>query len=124
MRTLILIVTLAALTGCTRVSLDRHLDEAYRHYTEGDCEQALLDLSRAERNSRSRSYIQPEISLLRGQCLERQNLFVDAAQTYEFIVTRYPASEYAYRARARLETLRQLGHHQASQPAKASPASL
>ena len=124
MRTLILILTLASLVGCTRVSLDRHLDEAYCHYTEGDCDQALLDLSRAERNSRSRSYIQPEISLLRGQCLERQNLFVDAAQNYEFIISRYPASEYAYRARARLETLRQLGHHQASEPAKASPASL
>lgn len=124
MRTLILILTLTSLVGCNRLSLDRHLDEAYRHYTEGDCDQALLDLSRAERSSRSRSYMQPEISLLRGQCLERQNLFVDAAQTYEFIVTRYPASEYAYRARARLETLRQLGHHQASEPAKASAASL
>lgn len=124
MRTLILIVTLAGLIGCTRVSLDRHLDEAYRHYNADDCEKALLDLSRAERDSRSRSYIQPEISLLRGQCLERQNLFVDAAQTYEFIVSRYPASEYAYRARARLETLRQLGHHRAAEAAKASPASL
>ncbi|WP_137971331.1 tol-pal system YbgF family protein [Pseudomonas sp. F(2018)] len=124
MRTLILILTLTSLVGCNRLSLDRHLDEAYRHYTEGDCDQALLDLSRAERSSRSRSYMQPEISLLRGQCLERQNLFVDAAQTYEFIVTRYPASEYAYRARARLETLRQLGHHQAREPAKASAASL
>jgi outer membrane protein assembly factor BamD (BamD/ComL family) len=124
MRTLILLLTLASLAGCNRISLDRHLDEAYRHYTEGDCDQALLDLSRAERSSRSRSYMQPEISLLRGQCLERQNLFVDAAQTYEFIVTRYPASEYAYRARARLETLRQLGHHQATEAARASPASL
>ena len=124
MRTLILILTLVSLAGCNRLSLDRHLDEAYRHYTEGDCDQALLDLSRAERSSRSRSYMQPEISLLRGQCLERQNLFVDAVQTYEFIVTRYPASEYAYRARARLETLRQLGHHQAGEPAKATPASL
>jgi len=124
MRTLILILALVGLAGCTRVSLDRHLDEAYRHYNEGDCDRALLDLSRAERNSRSRSYMQPEISLLRGQCLERQNLFVDAAQTYQFIVSRYPASEYAYRARARLETLRQLGHHQATEPAKASPAAL
>lgn len=124
MRTLILILTLASLVGCTRVSLDRHLDEAYRHYTEGDCDQALLDLSRAERNSRSRSYIQPEISLLRGQCLERESLFVDAAQTYQFIITRYPASEYAYRARARLQTLEQLGHYTPGAPAKPSPAPL
>lgn len=124
MRTLILIFALASLAGCNRVSLDRHLDEAYRHYNKDDCDQALLDLSRAERSSRSRSYVQPEISLLRGQCLERQNLFVDAAQTYEFIVRSYPGSEYAYRARARLETLRQLGHHFTGEPAKASPASL
>lgn len=124
MRTLILLVTLLGLVGCNRISLDRHLDEAYRHYVAGDCDQALLDLSRAERTSRSRSYVQPEISLLRGQCLERQNLFVDAAQTYEFILRSYPASEYAYRARARLETLRQLGHYRASEPAKVSPASL
>ncbi|MDG1583198.1 tetratricopeptide repeat protein [Pseudomonas sp. GOM6] len=124
MRTLILFLALTSLAGCNRISLDRHLDDAYRHYNKGDCEQAMLDLSRAERTSRSRSYVQPEISLLRGQCLERQNLFVDAAQTYEFILRRYPASEYAYRARARLETLRQLGHYSASEPAKASPASL
>lgn len=123
MRTLILLLSLASFAGCTRVSLDRHLDEAYRNYTKGDCDQVLLDLSRAERDSRSRSYIQPEISLLRGQCLERQSLLVDAAQTYEFIISRYPASEYAYRARARLETLRQLGHYQASEAAKPSPAS-
>ncbi|MCY1426676.1 hypothetical protein D9M71_425010 [compost metagenome] len=47
--------------------------------------------------------------MLRGQCLERQRYFVDAAQTYEFIIARYPTSEYAYRAKARLETLRANG---------------
>lgn len=124
MRILITLAVLATLTGCTRVSLDRHLDEAYRHYDEGKCEEAMLDLSRAERNSRSRNYVQPEISLLRGQCLERQNLFVDAARTYEFIVARYPASEYAFRARARLETLQQLGHYRDGAVAKTSPAPL
>lgn len=124
MRTFIFMLLVASLAGCNRISLDRHMDEAYQHYNKGDCEQALLDLSRAERTSRSRRYVQPEISLLRGQCLERQNLFVDAAQTYEFIVQTYPGSEYAYRARARLETLRQLGHYSSHEPAKASPTSL
>jgi outer membrane protein assembly factor BamD (BamD/ComL family) len=124
MRILIALAVLATLTGCTRISLDRHLDAAYRHYDKGNCEQALLDLSRAERNSRSRNYIQPEISLLRGQCLERQNLFVDAARTYEFIVSHYPTSEYAYRARARLDTLQQLGHYRDGEAAKTSSAPL
>jgi TolA-binding protein len=62
--------------------------------------------------------------MLRGQCLERQKLFVDAAQTYQFIIGHYPSSEYAYRARARLDTLQQLGHLPAAGLAKPRPASL
>jgi outer membrane protein assembly factor BamD (BamD/ComL family) len=38
-------------------------------------------------------------------------MFIDAAQTYQFIIASYPQSEYAYRARARLETLQSLGHY-------------
>ena len=124
MRTLIMFFALASLAGCSRMALDNHLNDAYRNYDQGNCEEALLDLSRAERTSRARRYVQPEISLLRGQCLERQNLFVDAAQTYQFIINQYPTSEYAYRARARLETLQQLGHHGSTEPAKVSPAAL
>ncbi|BCD86956.1 hypothetical protein PSm6_33630 [Pseudomonas solani] len=124
MRTLIILALLAGLAGCTRWSLDHHLNNAYHAYDEGDCETAMLELSQAERKSRSRAYMQPEISLLRGQCLERQSLFVDAQQTYNFIIGRYPTSEYAYRARARLETLEKLGQINTGSPAKATPASL
>ncbi|CAD5105984.1 tetratricopeptide repeat protein [Zestomonas carbonaria] len=109
MRTLLIIALVLGVTGCTRWSMDHHLNNAYREYTRGNCERVMLELSQVERKSRSRRYVQPEVSLLRGQCLERQNLFVDAAETYRFIIAQYPNSEYAYRARARLETLRQLG---------------
>ena len=113
MRTLVILLLATLSVGCSsRNALDRHLDSAYQHYQEGDCERVMLALSQAERASRPRDNVQPEISLLRGQCLERQGLFVDAAQTYRFIRTRYPASEYAFRGGARLETLRQLGHYQ------------
>nr|MBP8264840.1 tetratricopeptide repeat protein [Pseudomonas sp.] len=74
------------------------------------CAAVALALSRVERSIRARPYLQPEVSLLRGQCLERQQLFVDAGQTYQFILQHYPRSEYAFRARARLDTLQQLGH--------------
>lgn len=124
MRTLIILAVALTATGCTRVSLDHHLNNAYRAYDEGDCARVVLELSQAERKSRSRNYLQPEISLLRGQCLERENLFVDAVQTYQFIISRYPASEYAYRARARLQTLEQLGHYTPTSSAKARPAAL
>lgn len=122
MRIALLLTCVVLLGACNRMSLDYHLNEAYRSYAQGNCDDALLELSQAERNSRSRSYMQPEISLLRGQCLERQSFFTDAAQTYLFIIERYPDSEYAFRARARLDTLRQLGHHSVSEQASVTPA--
>ncbi len=123
MRILLVLALALSAAGCTRWSLDYHLNNAYHEYNRGNCERALLELSKAERKSRSRNYLQPEISLLRGQCLEREKLFVDAAQTYQFIIARYPTSEYAYRARARLDTLQQLGHR-STEPAKVLPAPL
>jgi hypothetical protein len=77
----------------------------------------MLDLSKVDRQSRARRYIQPEVSMLRGQCLERQKLYVDAAQTYQYIMTQFPYSEYAFRARARLDTLAQLGYYRGNAPA-------
>lgn len=109
MRFLFICSAVMVLAGCTRAALHSQLDEAYLAYDQGDCAKAMLELSRAERNNRARSDLQPEISLLRGQCLERQSLYLDAAETYRFIVGRYPSSEYAFRARARLQTLDQLG---------------
>ena len=124
MRALIVLALAASAVGCTRWSMDHHLNNAYRAYKVGDCERVTLELSQVDRESRTRRYVQPEVSMLRGQCLERQKLFIDAAQTYQFIITRYPASEYAYRARARLQTLEQLGHHSPAAAAKVSPATL
>jgi outer membrane protein assembly factor BamD (BamD/ComL family) len=108
----VLIAALAlSVTGCTRFSMNHHLNNAYSAYDRGNCEQVMLELSKVERASRARPYVWPEVSMMRGQCLERQKLFIDAAQTYQFIIASYPQSEYAYRARARLETLQSLGHY-------------
>ena len=46
----------------------------------------------------------------------------DAQQTYQFIVSHYPQTEYAYRAKARLSTLEQLGQLRDAEPAKVSRA--
>lgn len=119
MRQLSIIVATLFISACSS-QLDRRLDDAYLAYNQGDCARTMVELSRAERLSRARRYLQPEISLLRGQCLEREGLFVDAVQTYRFIGAHYPASEYAFRARARLETLEKLGH---LQPAVVPPGS-
>ncbi|WP_433736894.1 tetratricopeptide repeat protein [Pseudomonas putida] len=108
---LIAALALFSVTGCTRFSMDHHLNLAYSAYDRGNCEQVMLELSKVERASRARPYVWPEVSMMRGQCLERQKMFIDAAQTYQFIIAAYPQSEYAYRAHARLETLASLGHY-------------
>lgn len=111
MRFALIAVIALSVTGCTRWSMNHHLNNAYSAYDRGNCEQVMLELSKVDRASRARRYVQPEVSMMRGQCLERQKLFIDAAQTYQYIIASYPQSEYAYRARARLETLESLGHY-------------
>jgi outer membrane protein assembly factor BamD (BamD/ComL family) len=111
MRFALIAVLALSVTGCARWSMNHHLNNAYSAYDRGNCEQVMLELSKVERSSRARPYVWPEVSMMRGQCLERQKLFADAAQTYQFIMASYPQSEYAYRARARLETLQSLGHY-------------
>ncbi|MGF6112406.1 tetratricopeptide repeat protein [Pseudomonas sp. ADAK2] len=120
---LIAVLALSALsvTGCTRWSMNHHLNNAYSAYDRGNCEQVMLELSKVDRASRARRYVQPEVSMMRGQCLERQKLFIDAAQTYQYIIAAYPQSEYAYRARARLETLESLGHYPTRSAAAVRP---
>ncbi|WP_268797741.1 tetratricopeptide repeat protein [Pseudomonas huanghezhanensis] len=124
MRIVMILIVMAALGGCTRWSMNSHLNNANRAYAQGDCDAVMYNLSKVDRESRSRRYVQPEVSMLRGQCLERQKLYLDAMQTYQFIVTQYPSSEYAYRAQARMDTLHQLGHDRGGQPAVTRPAPL
>ncbi|MCU1775226.1 tetratricopeptide repeat protein [Pseudomonas sp. 13B_3.2_Bac1] len=111
-----------AASGCTRWAMNHHLNNAYSAYDRGNCEQVMLELSKVERDSRARPYVWPEVSMMRGQCLERQKMYIDAAQTYQFIIASYPTSEYAFRARARLETLQSLGHYPTRSSAAVVPA--
>jgi hypothetical protein len=122
MRIVMIIIVLAALGGCTRWSMNSHLNNANRAYAQGDCDAVMYNLSKVDRESRARRYVQPEVSMLRGQCLERQKLYPDAVQTYQFIITQYPNSEYAFRAQARLDTLQQLGHARSGTTAVSRPA--
>jgi len=117
-----LALSVLAVTGCTRWSMNHHLNNAYSAYDRGNCEQVMLELSKVERASRARPYVWPEVSMMRGQCLERQKMYIDAAQTYQFIIASYPHSEYAFRARARLETLQSLGHYPTRSSAAVVPA--
>ncbi|GLX89091.1 MULTISPECIES: tetratricopeptide repeat protein [Pseudomonas] len=106
MRILLVLLLATTVTGCTRWSMNHHLNNAYRAYDRGHCETVMLELSEVDRDSRSRPYIWPQTAMLRGLCLERTKFYLDAAQTYQWIINEFPQSEYAYRAKARIETLR------------------
>lgn len=123
MRIVMILVALLALGGCTRWAMNSHLNNANRAYAQGDCDAVMYNLSKVDRESRSRRYVQPEVSMLRGQCLERQKFYMDAVQTYQYIITQFPESEYAFRAKARLDTLHQLGHDNLAPPATTRAAS-
>jgi TolA-binding protein len=62
--------------------------------------------------------------MLRGLCLERTKFYLDAAQTYQYIINEFPKSEYAYRAKARIETLRILKFIPGPSQAQALPAKI
>ena len=51
----VLIAALAlSVVGCTRWSMNHHLNLAYSAYDRGNCEQVTLELSKVERASRAR----------------------------------------------------------------------
>ena len=122
MRIVLVLLLVASVAGCTRWSMNHHLNNAYRAYDRGNCEAVMLELSEVDRDSRSRPYIWPQTAMLRGLCLERTKFYLDAAQTYQYIINEFPKSEYAYRAKARLSTLEQLGRLREVEPAKVSRA--
>lgn len=94
------------LCGCTTSRrIDNTMEAAYNNYDDDNCEAVMQNLSEADRLIRKRRYLQSEISLMRGLCLERQGYFMDALETYRFILSRYPQSEYGFRARARIRLL-------------------
>ena len=55
----VLALSVLAATGCTRWSMNHHLNNAYSAYERGNCEQVMLELSKVERASRARPYVWP-----------------------------------------------------------------
>ncbi len=106
MRFLLVLLIAGSMVGCTRWSMNHHLNSAYRAYDQGNCEAVMLELSEVDRESRNRPYIWPQTAMMRGLCLERTKFYLDAGQTYQWIINEFPKSEWAYRAKARIETLR------------------
>ena len=68
---------------------------------------ALRQLSQVESFHREMpSQQHAEVLLLKGQCLEGMGNRAEAASLYEYLIKTYPDTEFAARAKGRLEDLR------------------
>jgi outer membrane protein assembly factor BamD (BamD/ComL family) len=117
----LLLALLPALCSCVSMAQRGAVDLAYRAYNKGDYPLALRRLSRAESYHSEMSDRQhAEVLLLKGRCVEGIGNRAEAASLYEYLVKTYPDTEFAARAKGRLEELRQAGASAAPSPGPTS----
>ena len=51
MRILLVLLLATSVVGCTRWSMNHHLNNAYRAYDRGNCEAVMLELSEVDRHA-------------------------------------------------------------------------
>jgi outer membrane protein assembly factor BamD (BamD/ComL family) len=103
----LLFALLPALCSCVSMAQRGAVDLAYRSYNKGDYAKALRHLAQAEAYHEEMSNERhAEILLLKGRCVEGMGNRAEAASLYEYLVKTYPDTEYAARAKGRLEELR------------------
>ena len=80
---------------------------SYSLIEDGKYESALRRLSQAELYVEPTPELRAEISFLRAKCYEGLNKTDDAIGLYEFIVQKFPDTQYAFQAQRRLRRLSQ-----------------
>ena len=109
-RTILLSVLLIALLpvfGACTMAQRGAIGRAYGSYNSHDYVRALRRLSEAESYGEVTDQRRAEICFLKGRCVEGMGNRIEAASLYEFLIKTYPDSEFAARAKGRLEELRQ-----------------
>ena len=95
------------LCSCVSMAQRGAVGLAYQAYKKGDYVTALRKLSEAESyHSDMSNERHAEISFLKGRCVEGMGNRAEAASLYEYVIKTYPDTEYAARAKGRLEELR------------------
>jgi tetratricopeptide (TPR) repeat protein len=101
-----LLVLLPALSSCVSLVQAGATDRAYKYYRKGDYVTALRMLTSAESYGRMPEPRHAEICYLKGRCLEGLGNRDEAVMLYEYLIKTYPATEFAARARGRIQELR------------------
>lgn len=102
----LLLALLPALCSCT-MAQSGALSRAYGSYNKGNYVTALKRLSEMESYGELSDQRHAEVYYLKGRCLEGMGSHAEAASLYELIVKTYPGTEFAARAKGRLEELQQ-----------------
>ena len=109
-RSAVLLALLFTISGCTSFYKGAQVGAirvAYSSYSRGDYARALGKLADAEGHLEIPAPRRAEICYLRARCVEGMGNRIEAASLYEFLIKTYPDSEFAARAKGRLEELRQ-----------------
>jgi TolA-binding protein len=119
-RLALLLVLLPALFACATVQSGA-LSRAYGSYNKGDYVTALRRLAEAESYGEMPDLRHAEVYYLKGRCLEGMGNRGEAASLYEYLIKRYPDTEFAARAKGRLEELRKAPEPNPSVETKSPP---
>ena len=103
LRHISVLAVVVLIAGCAGTIQFASISEAYKHYDEGDYEEALVLIQRAENASEMTPGQKAEFAFLKAQAYEGLGQADDAAILYTYIRDQHPSSEYGYRARRKLE---------------------
>jgi outer membrane protein assembly factor BamD (BamD/ComL family) len=102
----LLLALLPVLCSCTNLAQKGAIQRAYGSYDKGAYAKALRRLSEAETFGEMPDQRHAEVYYLKGRCLEGMGNRDEAASLYEYLIKKYPDSEFGARAHGRLEELR------------------
>lgn len=104
-----LVILFAALVlvfqSCGGMAQDGAMMRAYKSFEKGECDKVLIRLSEAERLTAPTPELKAEILFLRARCLEIQQETSDAKGLYKYIISTFPQSQSAFKAKERLKML-------------------
>jgi len=103
--TIVLVIISLLLQSCYGLAQKGAMIKAYKAFEKDECSVVMKKLSQAESYKDPSAALKAEISYLRAQCLEKQSKFREAIGIYNYIISTFPQSEYAFRAKERIQAL-------------------
>ncbi|MBU2713907.1 tetratricopeptide repeat protein [Zooshikella harenae] len=102
MKKLLWVILALTLTGCGSMARDGAFIRAQNNFSDGDFEETIEISDRALRMYEYDNEAKAQLLFLKAQSYQKLNKSAEARTTYQFIIDKYPNTEYAYRAKQAL----------------------